>query len=612
MKQLYYQQIFSLLMVNLLLSPLSLAAIVDVKDIKLSDDEEQVIKNYDNTYVYLGNEISHIGSIISSINNLNDDKRSILHALQDHIEKGFLIGLYDEVLEALRYAEIILQNKSGILENNQREELWNQFNNIVQQITKGQLNINRSSSCGCPLTLNRDVIICGDAAFKSEVDFCDNVFFKDDVFFDNNVTIEGALTVTDLVVLSCMDNLCVNNLSVVDESISGTLSVNNGVFGALNIDCDLTVGCNISMNDSTSTAVGNIIKDGSPFIHNFGTRNTCVGEYAGNFTMTGISNSGFGFNALMANTIGEQNVAVGTFTLAANTIGRQNTAVGYAALRLNTIGNANVAVGANALVANTTGALNAALGHAALRSNVTGMQNVAVGHGALVSHLADSTVAMGVNALSSNTTGAANTAIGHFALSPNVTGSGNTALGNLALASSTGDNNIGIGNLAGITLTTGSGNIYIGADAGTAAESAAIRIGAGQVATFIAGIRGATTGVNNAIAVLIDSAGQLGTISSSIHVKDQVMDMNDDSSKVLDLNPVTFVYKNDAAAIKQYGLIAEEVAKIFPSIVVNDENGNPFTVQYHVLPVLLLNEIKKQQMRFALMEERLAALEARA
>jgi hypothetical protein len=47
-------------------------------------------------------------------------------------------------------------------------------------------------------------------------------------------------------------------------------------------------------------------------------------------------------------------------------------------------------------------------------------------------------------------------------------------------------------------------------------------------------------------------------------------------------------------------------------LVVKDENGQPYTVQYHVLPVLLLNEIKKHQLRFASMEERLAALEARA
>src|SRR4030095_10590456 len=240
MKQPYYQQIFSLLMVNLLLSPLPLAAIVDVKDIKLSDGEEQVIRNYDNTYVYLGNEISHIGSIISSINNLNDDKRSILHALQDHIEEGFRIGLYEEVLEALRYAESVLQNKSGILENNQREELWNQFNNIVQQITKGQLNINRSSSCGCPLVIDQKIdALCSvkfrskvcfsedvcfkdevkfkkDVKFEEDVKFEDDVTFEDKVLFEDDVTIEGALTVTDLVVLSCMDSLCVNNLSVVD------------------------------------------------------------------------------------------------------------------------------------------------------------------------------------------------------------------------------------------------------------------------------------------------------------------------------------------------------------------------------------------------------------
>jgi Chaperone of endosialidase len=312
--------------------------------------------------------------------------------------------------------------------------------------------------------------------------------------------------------------------------------------------------------------------------------------------MTTTGNSGFGYTALQSNTTGNGNSAFGARTLQANTTGIQNVAVGNDALLSNTIGFANTAIGFTALNSNVSGTTNTAVGFAALHDNVTGGGNVAVGAGALGVNLADSNTAIGTSALAANTTGINNAAFGINALVSNVGGIQNVGLGNFALQNSiSGNNNIAVGFNAGAALTTGSGNIYIGAAAAAAAEATTIRIGGAQTATFIAGIRGATTGVNNAIAVLIDSAGQLGTISSSIRFKDTVADMNADSSDILNLRPVTFVYKDDAAKTKQYGLIAEEVDAIFPEIVVKDNDGQPYTVQYHVLPVLLLNEMKKQQ-----------------
>jgi hypothetical protein len=73
-------------------------------------------------------------------------------------------------------------------------------------------------------------------------------------------------------------------------------------------------------------------------------------------------------------------------------------------------------------------------------------------------------------------------------------------------------------------VTTGNNNIHI-ANAGTSADDALIRIGGTQTATFIAGIRGVTTGANDALAVLIDSNGQLGTTNSSRRVKTDIHDL---------------------------------------------------------------------------------------
>jgi hypothetical protein len=177
--------------------------------------------------------------------------------------------------------------------------------------------------------------------------------------------------------------------------------------------------------------------------------------------------------------------------------------------------------------------------------------------------------------------GGGNTAAGSFALSDNQGGNNNTALGHNAGKHITGDDNVAI------------------AHQGVAGESGTIRIGTGgvQTETHIAGIRGRTTGNNDAIPVLIDSSGQLGTVNSSRRFKEDVRDMGDSSSGLLRLRPVTFRYQQpykDGSKPVDYGLIAEEVAEVYPDLVVTGADGQIETVQYHKLVPMLLNELKKQ------------------
>jgi hypothetical protein len=175
-------------------------------------------------------------------------------------------------------------------------------------------------------------------------------------------------------------------------------------------------------------------------------------------------------------------------------------------------------------------------------------------------------------------------------------GSFNTASGYNALKNSTGDGNIALGDHAGSQATTGNHNIFIG-HAGQSADSTTMRLGSGQTKTFVAGIRGRTTGVSNAITVLIDSNGQLGTTSSSRRYKQDIYDMDEASSGLLQLRPVTFRYKEayaDGSKPIQYGLIAEDVAKVYPDLVVYNADGEVETVQYRKLVTMLLNELQKQ------------------
>jgi len=174
----------------------------------------------------------------------------------------------------------------------------------------------------------------------------------------------------------------------------------------------------------------------------------------------------------------------------------------------------------------------------------------------------------------------------------------------------TGDNNVAVGLFAGYN-SSGSNNIYLGTDVeGASSESNAIYVGnqGSQTKTVIAGIRGITTGVANAIPVVVDSNGQLGTVSSSVRFKEDIRDMADASRRLLQLRPVTFRYTQaylDGAKPIQYGLIAEEVADVFPELAVRGADGRVETVHYETLNVLLVNEVQKQQQRIDALEQKL-------
>ena len=146
---------------------------------------------------------------------------------------------------------------------------------------------------------------------------------------------------------------------------------------------------------------------------------------------------------------------------------------------------------------------------------------------------------------------------------------------------------------------------------GVAGEAQTTRIGTAQTRAFIAGIRGKTTGTNNAIAVMIDSHGQLGTVSSSGRFKEDVAPMAEKSAALSALRPVTFRYKKAFEGGEkpiQFGLIAEEVAEVFPELVVFGEDGQPETVKYQLLSSLLLNELQKLSDRHEALEQEHAAL----
>ncbi len=240
-----------------------------------------------------------------------------------------------------------------------------------------------------------------------------------------------------------------------------------------------------------------------------------------------------------------------------------------------------MAIGVSALYSNSTGYQNTATGTLALHTNTIGYNNTADGY----------------FALQSNGSGCSNAAAGFCALVNNSTGNNNTGDGYEALQNNTtGNTNIALGFQAGQNLTTGDNNIDIG-NLGVSGESNTIRIGTAgtQSATFISGISGVPLTHGTAVAVGITADGQLGVRASSAKFKEAVKPMDKASEAILSLKPVTFRYKKelDSKGTPQFGLIAEEVAKVDHDLVVTDDRGKPFTVRYEEVNAMLLNEFLK-------------------
>lgn len=279
--------------------------------------------------------------------------------------------------------------------------------------------------------------------------------------------------------------------------------------------------------------------------------NIFIGLSAGNKTLSGLSNLSFGFLSLASLTTGSGNLAFGSGALSSCTSGTSCTAIGT-----------------NALNAFITGSNNIAIGQAS-QGLASGVANVSIGDASL-----------------ENTSGSYNSVIGFDACNGAFSGSYNVIIGE-----SSGSN----------YTTTESNNILIGsAVSGTTGDQNIIRLGSTQTECFIAGISGVTlTGT----AVLCSTSGQLGTISSSLRFKKNIKSLDKYSNKLIQCNPVSFNFKYDKTKKVHFGLIAEEMIKIFPELVILDDEGIPNSIAYHEMPALLLNEIIKLRKRVQHLEE---------
>lgn len=346
---------------------------------------------------------------------------------------------------------------------------------------------------------------------------------------------------------------------------------------ALDVNGSVNAGASYGIGGSTVLYTGSpslrsvFVGQGAGSLNSRGNENSFVGNLAGNSNAAGGGNSFFGYESGVSNSAGGSNSFFGAQSGASNTSGAYNTFLGWQAGATNGTGINNSFFGSQAGYANTTGSSNISIG-----ANAGG---------------------------SDNTNGGGNIFVGVKAGYNNASGGGNTIIGFSAGVSNTsGSYNLFDGYGAGEYNTTGSNNIYLG-NVGIGSENNTIRIGmqgsglGQQNTTYIAGVYGTPV---SGVPVYVSPNGQLGTQPSSIRFKEHIKSMGDSTDALMKLRPVTFFYKADydhGPRTPQYGLIAEEVAAVYPELVSTDNEGRPYTVRYQYLPAMLLNEVQKQYHR---------------
>lgn len=513
--------------------------------------------------------------------------------------------------------------------------------NITMTSTNTIMGINATAGSG---SLNTTSIGYNALAFAGAGD---NV-----VAIGVNVGASGAINDNCVVIgeAACNNGSGVNNTIIGQNACSSvTIGSNNTVLGYNACsNWSGSEGNNIIIGSAGSASESGVIRIGTDGLQTAGywmdgtfiintTGDVFIGQNAGNTSASGSDNTMIGSGAGSSLTSNRFNNGFGALALHACDTGEFNNMYGLSAGESITGGNSNTGFGDSALANLVTGSSNTALGEGAGFAYTTNeSSNIVIGtNGTIGDNNVIRIGRYGTSDLQQNIAyilagqlimdSSANTFLGFNAGNTAAfVGGGNVAIGNSAgLRIAAGVENVLIGAISGSNIDTGSNNIALGDDSGTAYTSESNNIvightgvasdgntmrlgtqgsGDGQIdTTFIAGIFGNTI---VGAAVLCDSSGALGTVVSSERYKENIEDMGDLSSDIMDLRPVAFNYKSDKGMATHYGLIAEEVNDIMPQLVLLDEEGRPASVAYHELPAMLLNEIQKLNKRIEALEKK--------
>lgn len=316
-----------------------------------------------------------------------------------------------------------------------------------------------------------------------------------------------------------------------------------------------------------------------------GSNNTAIGTYALGKNTNGGHNIANGLFALLENKTGNHNIAKGEEAMYNNIDGSNNIGIGTKVLHENNSNN-NIAIGNQTMYSNTTGGRNIASGYRALYSNKTGSNNIGIGTEALYNNTESYNIGIGYKALLENTTGPRNTALGFLTLQKNKTGAWNTAIGNSALNLATGSRNTSIGGNSMAQLSSGDQNTAVGVDALKSLTSGSNNIAIGYNAQVFNSTESNQVRIGNGAIGRADINVAWNSTSDK-RLKKDIQTTPLGLSLVNQLNPVSYVRKNDENQRTEYGFIAQEVEKLLKSAgvptdgIVGIDDSGTYSLRYN-------------------------------
>lgn len=382
-----------------------------------------------------------------------------------------------------------------------------------------------------------------------------------------------------------------------------SLTPTNSLLG-FSAGCNITTGtknffAGYEAGEANTTGSQNVLIGDNAGFNNNSNTNVFIGTSAGYTNSSGFGSVIIGDNAGYLNN-GFRNIFIGREAGYYNSTGNDNVYMGAFAGQKGTDGVYNTYIGTESGQFGTTGSNNSFVGHRAGYVN-NGSDNVAVGDlaGSNDNNYVNppstfsGSVFLGASSGSMQKSGAGNTYLGAYAGRTNLTGAGNVFLGYSAGQNETGSNKLYISNTSSTTPLI-YGEFYYGDPA-----YQKVRInGKLEVAETTAGA--------GTIAV-ITTSGQIVKQSSSRRYKNEITEFNGSIDDFMKLSPVRFMWNNSTATpgVQDFGLIAEDVAEILPSLAVSNSDGTIEGVNYHAVNILTIDVVQQQQKKIVELESSL-------
>ncbi len=223
MKHMYYSKLFTIIIsFTLLIAPLPLMAITEeIIDSLSAIEKEILINNKDKNYIYLGENLDNIKTIIAKIKILDPYKESILDNFNDHIAKGFLLISTHDLLETLQYANQVIEYNYHKSDNDELKKITNELQSLTMTVLKKDLITDQNSDNELitrkhfkTLRIKKHLHVAGKSHFnkdmhaKQDISAKGKLHIRKSGHFGQGLRVDGMLSTGDAIINSLSSRKC--------------------------------------------------------------------------------------------------------------------------------------------------------------------------------------------------------------------------------------------------------------------------------------------------------------------------------------------------------------------------------------------------------------------